>query len=140
MAGGEMRAQPGGEHAIPAVRALFPKGGIELLPAGVVALVAAPDVVDEDIEAVLRNGDGFAERSHLFIVSVVAGDGDAAPAARAGLFGRLVDARAGQERVGQLAAAAAAGDVYRRVGSGQFDRDAPACAPAGAGYQGDAAG
>ena len=110
-----------------------------MLPTGVVALVAAPDVVDEDIEAVLRNGDGFAERRHLFIVSVVAGDGDAAPAARAGLFGRLVDARAGQERVGQLAAAAAAGDVYRRAG-GQFDRDAPACAPVGAGYQGDAAG
>ena len=78
MAGHEMRAQPGVEHAIPTAGILFRERGIELFPVIGGLLVTAPDVINEEIKATLLGGDGLEERDYLGIIAVVAGDGDTA--------------------------------------------------------------
>ena len=92
-------------------------------------LVAAPGVVDEQVEPPLLSADSVEERLDLRIVGVVTADGDAGAAAHGQLFGGLVDrARTSQRR--RLTADAATGDVDDCSARAQHERDALAAAAA----------
>ena len=115
--GGELRAQAGGEHRVPARHRLLP----ERVGEAGVALVAAPGVGDEEVEAaVLLGRDAGEHRLGLGVVGVVGGDGDAAAAAGGDRVGGVLDGAA----AGSLRARGAARDVDRRAAVAEGERDA----------------
>src|SRR4029453_14788693 len=77
-------------------------------------LVAAPGVVDEQIEAAVLRADPLEQRLDLGAVRGVAANGDAHAPAGGQLLSRVVD-RAGTVERGRLTANAAAGDVDGRA-------------------------
>ena len=140
MTGDEMRAQPSVEHAIPTVRILLPKRRVKLLPLGILELVATPYVIDQDVEVISLGSDSIDNSCHLVVIPVVTLNGDASPATLIGSFRRFLEARAGQERIGQLTSSATTGDEYVCPCSSQFDGYPSARAAARTGNQGNFAG
>src|SRR5262249_22202007 len=113
---------------------LFPEGGAGV-EGPVEALVAAPGVVDQDVEASLLRPDAGEQGLDLAVVGVVAAHGDAGPAAGRDALGRLLDRPRGA--VGRRPVArAAAGDVDGGPGLAQDQGDGPAGAAAGSGDDG----
>ena len=89
-------------------------------------LLAAPDVVDEDVEApALLGGDSLRERGDLRRVGVVDGDGDAASARGRDQLGRVLDGL-GAVHGGARGAGGAAGDVDGGARVAELDGDATA--------------
>jgi hypothetical protein len=95
-------------------------------------LVAAPGVVDEQIEPPLLVADAVEERLDLRVLGVVAADRYADAAAGGQLLGGVVD-RAGASKRRRLAADAATADVDRRPLLAENEGDALAAATARAG-------
>ncbi len=99
-------------------------------------VLAAPDVVDQDVEAALLGVDPVDERLHLRRVQMVGGHGDA-PAARLGdQVGGVLD-RLGPVVLGAAGAGGAAGDVHRGARRAEFHGDAPSGSPGRPGHQRD---
>ncbi len=118
------------------IGALPEAGLLPELGAVVEILVATPDIVDQDVEPALLLGDPREQRLDLRVVAVVAAHGDALAGQLADLIGGLVD-RAGQRHGGLALLDGPAGDIDRRAGLAQPERDASANAAAGPGDQRD---
>src|SRR4029453_18253260 len=101
-------------------------------------LVAAPGVVDEQIETALLGADPPEQRLDLGVVRMVTANGDAGTAAGGELLGRVVD-RAGTVERGRLTANAAAGDVDGRALLPEDERDPLAAAATRTGHERHAA-
>jgi hypothetical protein len=116
------------------------KAGVEIVlpelgvPPGEV--VAAPDVVDEDVEASLVGLDARYERLHLRRVEVVADDRHSLPSSLAGASGRAFD-RLGPTHLRWTVLAAAARGVDGRPGGGQLDREGATGTTGGTGDERD---
>ena len=108
------------QDAQASVEIVLPQLGV---PAGEV--IAAPDVVDEDVEASLLGLDARHQPLHLRRVEVVADDGDGRPSGLGGPSGRLFD-RLGPIDLRSTVLAAAPGGVDERPGGGQLDREGAA--------------
>src|SRR5438270_10558067 len=102
-----MRPHAALEHSRPVPQGLLPEGGGEARP--VLAFVAAPDVVDKQVEATLFPSDAGEQRFDLGVGRVVAADGDSLPTSLRDRRRRLVD-RAG-EALRRSAVITAARDV-----------------------------
>jgi len=123
-AGNVVRSAAGIEHLIPAGERGVPEPLlVPELRAVVEVLVAAPDVVDQDVESALLPLDSLEDGLHLRIVAVVAADRDALPAEIGHLLRRLVD-RAGQRNGGVPLLYRPARDVDRGACFAQTQRDA----------------
>ncbi len=112
-----------------------------VLPDGLVPLeevLAAPDVVDEDVEAVLFPGDPVHERPDLRGVQVVGGVGDAVPAGLGDQPRGLLDGL-GPVVLRAAGAGGAPGDVDGGAGRAEFDGDAAPGSPRRPGDQCDPA-
>src|SRR6516164_4218661 len=72
-----MRPHPGLEHAGPVPHRLLPEGGAKARP--VLLFVAAPDVVDEHVEAALFLFHAGKQGFDLGVRRMVAADGDPLP-------------------------------------------------------------
>ncbi|MGX1365474.1 hypothetical protein RKD19_000833 [Streptomyces canus] len=101
-------------------------------------VLAAPDVVDEDVEAVLLVADAVDERADLGRVQVVGGYGDAVAAGRGDEVDGVLDGL-GAVVVGAAGAGAASGDVDGGARRPQFHGDPAARSPGGSGDQRDLA-
>ena len=99
-------------------------------------LLAAPDVVDEDVEAALLGADALDQLPDLVGNEMIDPDGDAGAAGCRDQLRRLLD-RFRPRIFGLLLARRPSGDVDRRAGGAQFHRDAAAGAARRAGDQGD---
>src|SRR5205823_8979285 len=104
--GEDGRAQAAVEYQIPVAPFHLPERRLVIER----ELIAAPRVVDEQIEAALVAPDPVEERLDLRVVRVVAADSDAGAAAGGQLGGGVVDRPGAAER-GRLAADGAAGHV-----------------------------
>lgn len=112
-----------------------------VLPDGAVPVeehLAAPDVVDQDVEAALFAGHAVDERGDLGGVEVVGGYGDAVAARLGDEVGGVLDGL-GAVVLRAPGAGAAAGDVDGGAGRAQFDGDAASGAAGRSGDQRDPA-
>ena len=101
--------------------------------------LAAPDVVDEDVEPARLRPDPRDERRDRLRVEVVDGDGGGTPARGRDQLGGLLD-RLGAVVFGARRPRRAAGDIDRRAGGAELGGDAAAGAAGGAGDERDASG
>ena len=101
-------------------------------------VLAAPDVVDEDVEAALLVRDAVDEGADLCGVEVVGGYGDALAAGLGDEVGGVLDGL-GAVVLGAPGTGGAAGDVDRGAGRAEFHRDPPARATRRPGDQRDLA-
>jgi hypothetical protein len=97
-------------------------------------LVAAPRVVDEQVEAAVLVADPLEQRLDLRVVRVVAANRDARTAAGGQLLSGVVD-RAGSPERGRPSADGAAGDVDDCALLPEDERNAFATAPARTGHE-----
>src|SRR5215831_13580979 len=102
-------------------------------------LVAAPHVVDENVESTGFGSDPVHERADLYRLGVIGLNRNAFPAARGDQLGGLLD-RLGPTRSRGFAAYAPAAAVDRGTGLAQRDGDAAAGAARRAGDEGDLLG
>ncbi len=124
----ELRAQAAREHRVPAGRSALPERPRELRAD--VALVAAPRVRDDEVEAaVLLLGHAGEQRGDAVVVGVVGRGGDPAPAAGRDGLGGVVDG-AGPGRLRARRARRAPGHVDRRAAVAESERDAATDPPA----------
>ncbi len=98
--------------------------------------LAAPDVVDEDVEAAVVAVDPVAQPAHLIGVEVVDGDRDAGATRRVDELGGLLDRLGPPDVVGRQRASTArpTGADDRRTRLTERDRDAAAGPAGGAGH------
>ncbi len=99
-------------------------------------LVAAPHVVDQNIQPVSRRADALINRFHLPVVPVIASDGDAFSPQPRDLIRRLVD-RPGKGYGGPAFFHRPSRDVDRRARFAQAEGDAFPNSAARSGYQRD---
>ena len=105
------------------MKGLLPKRHKRQRPAFAV-LVAAPHVVDENVEPAMITADAAEKRFDIGVDCVVALDGDAAAAALGYLAGGLVD-RARHVIRGLSAPHTAASHIHGGPGGAKFEGDAP---------------
>ena len=99
-------------------------------------LLAAPDVIDQDIKAALLGADAIDQLSNLIGDEMIDLDGDALAAGCRDQLGRLLDGfRPGV--FGLLVARRPSGHIDRCARGAQFDRDASTRTARSAGDQGD---
>jgi len=123
-----MGPQSGDEHFFPQFQRGLPE-----ISRGQAAFVAAPGVVDEDVEPTLLFFHALEQGFDLFVLSVVAAHGDAAAAAGRDFISRVVNrARPPAER--WPTAHTAPGDVDSGTALAEYPRDA---APHSAARPGD---
>src|SRR5690606_3368024 len=91
-------------------------------------VLAAPDVVDEDVEPALFVVDALDQRAHLRGIEVVGGHRDAGAAGLGDEVGGVLDGL-GAVVLGAAGAGGAAGHVDGRAGGAQFHGDAASGAP-----------
>jgi hypothetical protein len=120
------------EHQIPVAPLHLPERRLEVER----ELVAAPRVVDEQVEPAVVVADPLEQRLDLRVVRVVAANGDACAAARGQLLRGVVD-RAGTVERGRLAANGAAGDIDDRAFLAEDERDPLSAAAARTGDERD---
>ncbi|MDQ0953030.1 hypothetical protein QFZ24_006953 [Streptomyces phaeochromogenes] len=102
--------------------------------------VAAPHVVDEDVEAALFAVDAVDEGAYLVGLQVVRRDRDAPAGGARGLvdqFGRPLDGLGGPADLADVLAGRASRHVDRGSGAAQFHRHGPSGASCGTPDQGD---
>src|SRR5207249_4495833 len=123
--GKSRRTQAAYEHQIPVAPFDLPEGKRRVGR----DLVAAPGVVDEQIEPPVVPADALEKRLDLCVVCVVAANGDTDAAAGRQLLGGVVD-RAGAPQRRRLAADAATADIHDRAPLAEHERDALAATTA----------
>jgi hypothetical protein len=137
-AGEEVRSDTGCEHRLPTPERLLPEGRVEerhlSLPGAL--LVAAPGVVDEQIEPALLAANACEERLDLVCDRVVASNGHRRPATLFNCGRRLLERPLPAGRRG-CPAHAPAGEVDSRARLAEHEADRPASAAARSGYDRD---
>ncbi|MDQ0835333.1 hypothetical protein QF032_007177 [Streptomyces achromogenes] len=121
------------QHPQSVVQVVLPDGGVPLEE-----LLAAPDVVDQDVEAALLVRDALDKGPHLRRVEVVGGYGDAPAAGLGDQVGGVLYGL-GAVVLGAPLAGGAPGHVDGGAGRAQLHGDAPAGAPGRSRDQGDPA-
>jgi len=119
------------EHAEAVIEVGVPEGLAEFGEG-----VAAPDVVDEDVEAMVAAFDERDELFHLRGIGVIDANGNAAAAGRGDEFGGFFDGF-GTAWIDAAFAGAAAGAINSGAGFAEGDGDAASSAAGGSGDQGD---
>src|SRR5262245_3083283 len=130
-----MRADPGREHTIPLLERLLPKRHDRERTA-LAVFVAAPHIVDQDVEPSLILPNAVEQRFDLCVDRVVATNGDAAAAAAGDLLGSLVN-RARHVVGGRPAADASARHISGSAGGAKLQGNTAARTAACASYQSD---
>jgi hypothetical protein len=135
-----LRAHASGEHVVPDRERPRPeRRAEELVLAAVEIFVAAPRVVDEDVEPPTLGTDPFDDTARLVVVTMVAANRDRLAPESLRVFGRGLE-RPGQRNRGRVSARGPPREVDRRSGLRQPENDALPDAASGAGHEGDAAG
>ena len=130
----QLGSHAGDEHAFPLRARLVPEG--DHRDSECLAFVAAPDVVDEQVQAAVLGSDALEECFDVVVDRVVAVDRDAVATAGGDFVGGIVDG-SWQAIDGGCVAGGAACDVDRCAGFAQNGGDCAAGAAAGAGYDCD---
>jgi hypothetical protein len=134
MARDQVRVDRQAQQPQPPVEVVLPDRRVPLEQA-----LAAPDVVDQHVEAAALGVDALHERPDLRRLEVVGGDRDPLAAGRADELGGLVD-RLRPVVLRAPPAGAAAAAVDRGAGLAECDGDAAPGAAGGAGHEGHLAG
>src|SRR5579883_1286319 len=132
-----MRAHPCLEHGVPARQRHRPEAGfLPELRAVPEVFVAAPDVVDEDVQWPMVRRDPREERLHLVVITMVAAHRDALAAELLDILYGLMDGAGQLPHAGSLINGAA-GDVDGGAGFRQSERHTLSHAAACSRDQGD---
>jgi hypothetical protein len=102
-------------------------------------VVAAPDVVDQDVEPAPLGIDPRQQLAHLRRFEVVADDRHGLPSGLGGPSGGALDGL-GPIDLGSTVLAATSGGVDDRPGGGELDREGASCAAGGPGHERDLPG